>query len=224
MLLAHPDIGKYDYSSLKQSGLCLGADVGRQAGRGDQGVRSRADPDLRPGRGLHDLPPSSRASDHVAALESNKRHRLASCGRISPLMRLEVMDDDGQAPAARRARRDRAARRPRHGGLLQEPKRNPGGLDLRLASHRRHRRDRRGRLRLHRRSQEGHDHLRRLQRLPERGRAGAVEPSRGAGLRGDRRARREVGRGGEGGGRAEARRHGRGGRTDSCSPRRSWAA
>src|SRR4029078_10464291 len=36
------------------------------------------------------------AADHVAALESNKRHRLASCGRTSPLMRLEVMDDDGR--------------------------------------------------------------------------------------------------------------------------------
>jgi acyl-CoA synthetase (AMP-forming)/AMP-acid ligase II len=35
-------------------------------------------------------------ADHVAALESNKRHRLASCGRASPLMRLEVMDDDGK--------------------------------------------------------------------------------------------------------------------------------
>ena len=36
------------------AGLRLGADVGRQAGRGDRGVRPRADPDLRPGRGLHD--------------------------------------------------------------------------------------------------------------------------------------------------------------------------
>jgi acyl-coenzyme A synthetase/AMP-(fatty) acid ligase len=34
--------------------------------------------------------------DHVAALESNKRPRLASCGRLSPLMRPEVMADDGR--------------------------------------------------------------------------------------------------------------------------------
>jgi len=34
--------------------------------------------------------------DHVAALETNKRHRLASCGRISPLVRLETMDDQGR--------------------------------------------------------------------------------------------------------------------------------
>ena len=41
-------------------------------------------------------------ADHVAAWESNKRHRLASCGRASPLMRLEVMDGRPH-PAARRA-------------------------------------------------------------------------------------------------------------------------
>ena len=34
--------------------------------------------------------------DHVAALESNNRHRLASCGKVSPLVRLEVMDDHGK--------------------------------------------------------------------------------------------------------------------------------
>ena len=33
--------------------------------------------------------------EHVAALQSNRRHRLASCGRVSPLMRLEIMDDEG---------------------------------------------------------------------------------------------------------------------------------
>jgi acyl-CoA synthetase (AMP-forming)/AMP-acid ligase II len=33
--------------------------------------------------------------DHVVALESNKRHRLTSCGKVAPLMRLEVMDDAG---------------------------------------------------------------------------------------------------------------------------------
>jgi len=32
----------------------------------------------------------------VAALETNNRHRLASCGKISPFMRLEVMSDDGK--------------------------------------------------------------------------------------------------------------------------------
>ena len=36
-------------------GLRRRAHVGRQAGRGDRGVRAGADPDLRPGRGLHDL-------------------------------------------------------------------------------------------------------------------------------------------------------------------------
>ena len=57
----------------------------------------------------------------------------------------------------------------------------------------------------HHRPQEGHDHLGRLQRLPERGRAGDLEPPGGAGLRGDRRARRQVGRGRQGRGRTERR-------------------
>lgn len=34
--------------------------------------------------------------DHVEALKSNNRHRLASCGKISPLVRLEVMDEEGR--------------------------------------------------------------------------------------------------------------------------------
>src|ERR1700738_2551042 len=35
-------------------------------------------------------------ADHVAALEGNRRHRLASCGKVSPLVRLEVMDEAGK--------------------------------------------------------------------------------------------------------------------------------
>ena len=34
-------------------------------------------------------------SDHVEALSGNKRERLASCGKATPLMRVEVMDEAG---------------------------------------------------------------------------------------------------------------------------------
>ena len=54
MLLAHPDVARYDYSSLEHLVYAVGADVGRQARRGDKSLRAGADPDLRPGRGLHD--------------------------------------------------------------------------------------------------------------------------------------------------------------------------
>ena len=51
----------------------------------------------------------------------------------------------------------------------------------RLAPHRRHRIQGRGRLRLYRRPQEGHDHFGRAQRLPDRDRARDLEPPGGAG-------------------------------------------
>ena len=34
-------------------------------------------------------------AEHVEAMASNKRHRMTSCGRTTPFMRLEIMDDDG---------------------------------------------------------------------------------------------------------------------------------
>ena len=58
-----------------------------------------------------------------------------------------------------------------------------------------------------RRPQEGRDHLRRRERLVDRGRGlHLLPPGGGRGVR-DRRARREVGRGGEGARRARARRN-----------------
>ena len=52
-----------------------------------------------------------------------------------------------------------------------------------LVPHRRHRAHRRGRLHLDRPAQEGHDHRRRLQRLPVGRRVGALQPSRRCGSR-----------------------------------------
>ena len=87
-----------------------------------------------------------------------------------------------------------------------------GGLDARrVAAHRRPGQDRRGRLLLHRRPQEGHDHPRRLQRLQQRGGGGALRAPRGARVRSRPRAPSGAGRGGGGGGRASARQLGDGG-------------
>ena len=61
----------------------------------------------------------------------------------------------GQDRRRRRDPRSRAEHLPR---LLQEPGRDRGDDRRRLAAHRRHRHDRRGRLPLHHRPQEGHHH------------------------------------------------------------------
>ena len=68
----------------------------------------------------------------------------------------------------------------------------------RLAAHRRRRLPRRGRLSLHPRPRQRHDHLGRGEHLPGRGRERPDEPPGRGRLRGDRRARPEVGRDAEG--------------------------
>ena len=81
-------------------------------------------------------------------------------------------------------------------GYWNRPDATAGGDPRRLVPHRRHGAGRRGRLLLHRRPQEGHDHPRRLQRLPARGRGGALRASRRARGGRDRRPARRVRRGG----------------------------
>ena len=94
-----------------------------------------------------------------------------------------------------RGRRDRDPRPQHHEGLLAAPRRDRGGDARRLVPHRRHGPDRRGRLLLHRRPQEGPDHPRRLQRLPARGRGGALRAPEDPRSRRRRRPPRRVGRG-----------------------------
>ena len=74
-------------------------------------------------------------------------------------------------------------------GYWNRPDATAEAITRRLVPHRRHGQGRRGRLLLHRRPQEGHDHPRRLQRLPARDRGGALRaPGRARGG-GRRRAR-----------------------------------
>ena len=69
-------------------------------------------------------------------------------------------------------------------GYWQRPEATAAAISRRLVPHRRHRPGRRGRLLLHRRPEEGHDHPRRLQRLPAGDRGGAVRaPGRRRGRR-----------------------------------------
>ena len=94
ILLAHPDIGKYDYSSLRNlvyASAPMSVDKLVEA----IGVFG---PVLTQTYGQAEacmICTFFSPDDHVAALEGNDRHRLASCGKAVPLMRVETMDDDG---------------------------------------------------------------------------------------------------------------------------------
>ena len=104
---------------------------------------------------------------------SGRASRAPSACRCSASRSAASTSEDRPVPTGR-ARRGRRARPERDEGLLQ-PSRRDGGRDARrLVPHRRHRHPRRGRLSVDRRSQEGHDPARRLQRLPARARGSAA--------------------------------------------------
>ncbi len=87
----------------------------------------------------------------------------------------------------------------RHEGLLRPARRHRRGDPRRLVPLRRPGPPRRGRLVLHRRPVQGHDHPRRLQRVPPRDRGGPDDPPGRLAGRGHRRAAREPRRGDQGG-------------------------
>ncbi|MCX7363638.1 MAG: AMP-binding protein [Alphaproteobacteria bacterium] len=94
ILLAHPDIGRHDYSSLRNlvyASAPMSVDKLVEA----IGVFG---PVLTQTYGQAEacmICTFFSPADHVAALDGNDRHRLASCGKAVPLMRVETMDDDG---------------------------------------------------------------------------------------------------------------------------------
>jgi acyl-CoA synthetase (AMP-forming)/AMP-acid ligase II len=95
ILLAHPDIGKYDYSSLKR---LVYASAPMSVDKLIEAIEVFG-PVLTQTYGQAEacmIATVFSREDHVAALETNNRHRLASCGKISPFMRLETMSDDGR--------------------------------------------------------------------------------------------------------------------------------
>ena len=115
----------------------------------------------------------------------------------------------------RRGRRDRDQGPQHHEGLLQPARGDRRGDEGRVVPLRRPRPPRRGRLLLHRRPVQGHDHPRRLQRVPARDRGGPDDPRGGLAGRRHRRTPREPRRGDQG------RRDPRRGRRRS--PRTSWS-
>ena len=95
MLLAHPDVRKHDYSSLTN---LVYASAPMSVDKLVEAIEVFG-PVLTQTYGQAEacmICTFFSPKDHVEALQTNKRHRLASCGRISPLVRLEVMDDRGK--------------------------------------------------------------------------------------------------------------------------------
>ena len=95
ILLAHPDIGKYDYSSLRNlvyASAPMSVDKLVEAIEVFGPVLTQTYGQAEAAMICTFFSPR----DHAEALDGNKRHRLASCGKATPLMRIEVMDDEGR--------------------------------------------------------------------------------------------------------------------------------
>ena len=160
-------------------------DAGRGPARLRGGLRGDRARGLRPLGDLAGLllqPPRPRAQ---AGLDRDPARRGRDAGRRR----------GRQRGRPGRGRRDRDPRPQHHEGLLAAPRRDRGGDARRLVPLRRHGPGRRGGLLLHRRPQEGPDHPRRLQRLPARGRGGALRAPEDPRSGRDRRPPRPVGRG-----------------------------
>jgi acyl-CoA synthetase (AMP-forming)/AMP-acid ligase II len=95
MLLAHPRVREFDYSSLKHmiyAAAPMSADRLREAIDVFGPVLTQTYGQAEACMICTYFPPE----DHVEALRTNKTHRLLSCGRPAAFTRLAVMDDDGR--------------------------------------------------------------------------------------------------------------------------------
>ncbi len=122
--------------------------------------------------------------------------RLGSIGQAAPNVDVKIVDDEGrEVPIGQPG--EIITRTDTHmAGYWNNSAATVAALSWRLVLTPRPRDDGRGRLRLPRRPQEGHDHLGRREHLLARGGGGPGDASGGAGRRGDRREGRVLGRGG----------------------------
>ncbi|UYN94348.1 MAG: AMP-binding protein [Enhydrobacter sp.] len=95
ILLAHPDVRKHNYSSLRNlvyASAPMSVDKLVEAIDVFGPVLTQTYGQAEAAMVCTFFSPA----DHLEALTGNKRHRLASCGKAAPLMRVEVMDDEGR--------------------------------------------------------------------------------------------------------------------------------
>ena len=214
----HADFGSVDWSHLK---ISVGGGMAVQRRPPSCGSRRPAARSVE-GYGLSETSPSATCNPVDSTAFSG------NIGLPMPNTELTLLDDDGhEVPLGTPG--EIAIRGPAGDGRLLAAARRDGQGDdgRRLLPQRRHRRRRRARLLQDRRPQEGHDPGQRLQRLSERGRGRRHADARRARVRGGRRARREVGRGGQAGDRAQegpGRHRGRRARLLRGQPHRLQAA
>ena len=178
------------------------------AARPPEGARLPARPRLRPHRDVraaHRLrlghgmgrPAGRRDGAQGRAPGAGLRHGRPGARR----RRAHARRPDGRRDAGR----GHHARQQRHEGLLRAARGHRRGVPRRLVPLRRPGGVASRRLHRAARPQEGHHHLRRREHLDHRGRAGGRQAPGGAGMRGGRRPRRQVGRAAQGVRHAQAR-------------------
>ena len=201
-ILAHPDFDRYDLGAFKCK-LSTSAPLRAQI-KADcrEALAGPADRDLRPDRRRRRAARSRPTSIPTSSTPSASRAWAARSWCSTSRARCCRRARSASSPAAPRSmmkgyyKQDDKTR-----DLFWYDDRGPAVLQVG-----RHGPHRRGRLRRPARSQEGHDHLRRLQRLCRRHRGAAAEASRRHRRRGDRHPERAVGRVADGAVRAPRRR------------------
>ena len=158
-MLQHPRLRDFDLTSLEVLHLRRRA----AAARGEARLRGAAGCTLTEGYGLSETSP-------VAACNPHRRSRQGRLDRPAAARHRRSASLARGPDAWRSPRRDparSASPAPGHGGYWNKPE-ETASVRRRLLPHRRCRLHGRGRLHLHRRPHQGHDHLLRLQVYPRR--------------------------------------------------------
>jgi acyl-CoA synthetase (AMP-forming)/AMP-acid ligase II len=94
-MLAHPDVHKYDYSSLRYfiyAGAPMAPEKIKEAIATFGPVMATGFGQTEAGLNVTYFSPE----EHIQALDRGEERQLLSCGRAAPFSRIEIMNDDGQ--------------------------------------------------------------------------------------------------------------------------------
>ena len=168
-VLDHPDLDGTDLSALRDGDVRRLADVADPAGRGHRAHRPRVRPALRPDRVRRHRDVDEPGRPPTRRPRAPHRRAASRC----PACASAVLDDDGNEVEQGTPGEICVQGAERDAGLLQAARAHGGDDRRRLAAHRRRRRAGRRGPPVHRRPQEGHDRVRRVQRVPPRDRGRA---------------------------------------------------